>query len=141
MSATNKKTRTAPCRVRPTELTNGVHNIGWRGAMQASFDGFQPQQDGDNPLTHYLERNESWAMRDELCRILSESPRGVRRMAEGSAGRVIFSSREDGGLRATIHAESIEARACAAELRARGLAHFKRADEIERTAAQTGGAL
>ena len=108
---------------------------------QLPLEGFPLVREDDNPLTEHLENNPPWAGRDTLHRRLSVSPRDLRRLAEASAGRVIFSSREDGGLRATIHADKVESLNCAAELRARGLAHFKRAAEIEQVVAAMGRAL
>ena len=100
-------------------------------SKQTSLAGFPPPRDGDNILTATLEAAGGWRGRKYLCSTQQIDERTLRKLSEASAGRVIFSSARDGGLCATIHAQPIEARACAAELRARGMAHFKRAAEIE----------
>ena len=130
MKHEQKKRQACQATDKPTS-TNCENCTTCRCGKQLPLAGFQAPRDGDNPLTEHLEGNPPWAGRDTLHRRLSVSPRDLRRLAEASAGRVIFSSRDDGGLRATIHADRFEALNCAAELRARGLAHFKRAAEIE----------
>ena len=105
---------------------------------QATLEGFTPQRDGDNLLTATLEAAGGWRGRKYLSASLRMDERKLRELAEASAGRVIFSSARDGGLCATIHADRFEALNCAAELRARGLAHFRRADEIEQVVRKMG---
>ena len=131
MKQSTKKKAGAPYQSEPAKQSTCPNCTACTCGKQLPLAGFQAPRDGDNPLTEHLENNPPWAGRDTLHRRLSVSPRDLRRLAEASAGRVIFSSREDGGLRATIHADRFEALNCAAELRARGLAHFKRAAEIE----------
>ena len=137
MKHEQKKRQACQATDKPTS-TNCENCTTCRCGKQAPLAGFQAPRDGDNPLTEHLEGNPPWAGRDTLHRRLSVSPRDLRRLAEASAGRVIFSSRDDGGLRATIHADRFEALNCAAELRARGLAHFRRADEIEQVVRKMG---
>ena len=82
-------------------------------------------------MTAMLEAAGGWRGRKYLCATQQIDERTLRKLSEESAGRVVFSSSRAGGLCATIHAGPVEALNCAAELRARGLAHFKRAAEIE----------
>ena len=138
MSKRNSNRKAAPVRGTTASNANTPKPTACRCGKQLPLAGFQAPRDGDNPLTEHLEGNPPWAGRDTLHRRLSVSPRDLRRLAEASAGRVIFSSRDDGGLRATIHADRFEALNCAAELRARGLAHFRRADEIEQVVRKMG---
>ena len=137
MKHEQKKRQACQATDKPTS-TNCSNCTTCHCGKQLPLAGFQAPRDGDNPLTEHLEGNPPWAGRDTLHRRLSVSPRDLRRLAEASAGRVIFSSRDDGGLRATIHADRFEALNCAAELRARGLAHFRRADEIEQVVRKMG---
>jgi len=137
MKHEQKKRQACQATDKPTS-TNCENCTTCHCGKQLPLAGFQAPRDGDNPLTEHLEGNPPWAGRDTLHRRLSVSPRDLRRLAEASAGRVIFSSRDDGGLRATIHADRFEALNCAAELRARGLAHFRRADEIEQVVRKMG---
>ena len=140
MKHEQKKRQACQATDKPTS-TNCENCTTCRCGKQAPLAGFQAPRDGDNPLTEHLEGNPPWAGRDTLHRRLSVSPRNLRRLAEASAGRVIFSSRDDGGLRATIHADRFEALNCAAELRGRGASHYRRAAEIENAWREMGGAL
>jgi len=96
------------------------------------LDGFPPPPEReDGPLVDFLEARPGWWGRVYLCGCLGMDERTLRLQAEHSHGRVIFNSTV-GGLKATRHADEMEIRACAAELRNRAASHAKRADEIER---------
>ena len=136
MNSTNKK-RTCPATSKPTS-TNCENRTSCTCGKQATLAGFTPHRDGDNLLTATLEAAGGWRGRKYLAASLRMDERKLRELAEASAGRVIFSSARDGGLCATIHADRFEALNCAAELRARGLAHFRRADEIEQVVRKMG---
>ena len=127
-SKTDKKA--APVQPKAASKTNCSNCTTCMCGKQATLNGIPPHREGDNPLTDFLETHPGWWSRQNLCTTLYSDERTLRLLAEHSAGRVIFSS-GNGGLCATIHAQPIEARACAAELRARGMAHFSRAVEIE----------
>ena len=137
MSKANKKAAT----VQPmaTSKTNCRNCTACTCGKQATLAGSTPHRDGDNLLTATLEAAGGWRGRKYLAASLQKDERKLRELAEASAGRVIFSSARDGGLCATIHAQKVEALNCAAELRARGLAHFKRAAEIEQALRLKGG--
>ena len=133
MNSTNKK-QACPATSKPTSTNARKHSTCARAA-QLHFAGFPPPPERDEgPLVDWLEATPGWWGRQYLCRLLGMDERTLRLQAEHSHGRVIFNSRL-GGLKATIHAEEAEIRACAAELRNRAASHTRRADEVE----QTGG--
>lgn len=84
-----------------------------------------------------MESHPGWWGRQFLCTTLGIDERTLRLQAEHSGGWVIFNSGM-GGLAATIHAEKIEIRNCAAELRARAASHLRRAIEIEQALQEMG---
>jgi len=74
-----------------------------------------------------------------LCAVLGMDERTLRLQAEHSNGAVIFSSLGFAcGLKATIHADEIEVRACIAELDGRAASHHRRAMEIEQAMQEMG---
>ncbi len=137
----NAKQKAATSPKAATSNANTQKSTGCRCAAQLHFEGFPPPpKPNDGPLVDWLEANPGWWGRAYLCAAVGVDERTLRLQAEHSAGRVVFSS-GSGGLCATIHADEIMVKNCAAELRGRGASHFRRADEIETAYAGNGGAL
>ena len=114
------------------ERTNCGKCTTCRCAEQMQIPGFPPPPaPGEGPLELYLRMRPGWHDRMNLCAALSISDREARAQSEHSAGLVIFGSGTGQGLKHLCHAEAWEARACAAELRARAASHLRRAMEIE----------
>lgn len=110
-----------------------------QGAFSPSF-GFPPPPDPfKGPLVEYLNARPGWWGREYLCAVLGMDERTLRLQAEHSNGAVIFSSSGFAcGLKATIHADEIEVRACIAELDGRAASHHRRARDIARAAKLEG---
>lgn len=122
-----------------TRTNCGKHTT-CRCVEQLQFAGFPPPPPpSDGPLVGWLVANPGWWSRQFLCATLGLDERTLRLQSENSAGLVVFSS-GSGGLCATIHADEIMVKNCAAELRGRGACHFNRAKEIEAALAGIGGA-
>lgn len=137
MKKTNKKA--APSPKSATSKTNGKNPTACRCAGQLHFEGFPPPPlPGEGPLELYLSLRPGWHDRLNLCAALSISDREARAQSEHSAGLVIFGSGQGQGLKHLRHADAWEARACAAELRARAFSHLRRADEIEKALREMG---
>ena len=110
-----------------------------QGTLAPSF-GFQPPPEpGEGPLELYLRTRPGWHSRNSLFIALSIPDRVLRQQAEFSRGLVIFGSGRGQGYKHTLHAAPYERRACAAELRQRGLSHFRRADEVEEAGMEVEG--
>ena len=137
---TNEKA--APPARDATSKTNARNHTACRCAKQGTFAprfGFPPPPEpGEGPLELYLSLRPGWHDRLNLCAALSISDREARTQSEHSAGLVIFGSGQGQGLKHLRHADAWEARACAAELRARALSHLRRADEIEKALRELG---
>ena len=131
MKHEQKKRQACHATDKPTSTNHACNCSPCRCGKQLPLAGFQAPRDGDNPLTATLEAAGGWRGRKYLSASMQTNERTLRALSESSGGRVIFSSAREGGLCATVYAEKVEALNCAAELRARGLAHFKRAAEIE----------
>ncbi len=103
-----------------------------RCAGQLHFHGFPPPPDPfRGPLVEWLEAHPGWWGR--------EYERTLRLQAEHSNGAVIFSSSGSAcGLKATVHADEVEVRACIAELDGRAGSHHRRARDIARAAKLEG---
>lgn len=134
----NAKKKPAPGKGRASNA-NAKNPIPCACAGQLHFPGFPPPppESGRGPLAAWLEDHPGWWGRAYLCACLGMDERTLRLQAEHSAGRVVFSS-GSGGLCATIHADALMVKNCAAELRGRGGSHFRRADEIESAFAGSG---
>ena len=135
------KKRPAPGKGRASNA-NDKNPTACRCAKQGTFAprfGFPPPPlPGEGPLELYLSLRPGWHDRLNLCAALSISDREARAQSEHSAGLVIFGSGMGQGLKHLRHADAWEARACAAELRARALSHLRRADEIEKALREMG---
>ncbi len=142
MKHEHKKGQACPATNKPTSTNHACKCNPCRCRTQAAqmiFDGFPPPPEReDGPLVDYLEARPGWWGRQFLCTTLGIDERTLRLQAEHSAGRVVFSS-GSGGLCATIHADGIMVKNCAAELRGRGASHYRRAKEIETAFAGIGG--
>ena len=138
-NATTK--RPAPGKGRASNA-NAKNPTACRCAKQGTFaPGFgfpPPPQPGEGPLEAYLRTRPGWHDRMNLCAALSISDREARAQSEHSAGLVIFGSGTGQGLKHLHHADAWEARACAAELRARAASHLRRAMEIEQALQKMG---
>ena len=140
------KTNRKPLTVAPgaaKEKTNTAKCTACRCAKQGTFGqrfGFPPPpKPSEGPLADYLEANPGWHSRANLCAVLGLGDRELRLQAEFSDGMVIFGSGQGQGYKHTLHAAPYERRACAAELRQRGLSHFRRADEVEEAGMEVEG--
>lgn len=141
MSKTKRKA--APPAEGATRKTNTPNNTACRCAKQGTFAprfGFPPPPDPfKGPLVEYLNARPGWWGREYLCAVLGMDERTLRLQAEHSNGAVIFSSSGFAcGLKATIHADEIEVRACIAELDGRAASHHRRARDIARAAKLEG---
>ena len=129
------KQKAAPPARGATSKTNTADPTACRCAKQGTFAprfGFPPPPEpGEGPLESYLRTRPGWHDKMNLCSALSISDREARAQSEHSAGLVIFGSGTGQGLKHLHHADAWEARACAAELRARAASHLRRAMEIE----------
>ena len=141
MSNAKKKAATSPKAA--TSNANAKNPTASRCAKQGAFAprfGFPPPPEpGEGPLELYLRTRPGWHSRSSLCGALSIPDRVLRQQAEFSRGLVIFGSGRGQGYKHTLHAAPYERRACAAELRQRGLSHFRRADEVEEAGMEVEG--
>lgn len=135
----NAKKRPAPGKGRASNA-NEKNHTGCRCAAQLHFEGFPPPPDPfKGPLVEYLNARPGWWGREYLCAALGMDERTLRLQAEHSNGAVIFSSSGSAcGLKATMHADEIEVRACIAELDGRAASHHRRALDIARAAKLDG---
>ena len=127
----DQKKKPAPGKGRAS-TTNARHHTNPHPLPQLHFKGFPPPPEpGEGTVEAYLRTRPGWHSRMTLCAALALTDRELRQQAEFSAGLVIFGSGRRQGYKHTIHAETWERRACAAELRQRGDSHFRRADEVD----------
>jgi len=138
MSKTKRKA--APPAEGATRKTNTPNPTACRCAGQLHFHGFPPPPDPfRGPLVEYLNARPGWCGREYLCNVLGMDERTLRLQAEHSNGAVIFSSSGSAcGLKATVHADEVEVRACIAELDGRAGSHHRRARDIARAAKLEG---
>jgi len=136
----NAKKRAATSPKAATSNANTQENTGCRCAGQLHFNGFPPPPDPfRGPLVEYLNARPGWWGREYLCTVLGMDERTLRLQAEHSHGAVIFSSSGSAcGLKATVHADEVEVRACIAELDGRAGSHHRRARDIARAAKLEG---
>jgi hypothetical protein len=136
-NATTK--RPAPGKGRASNADN-EKPTGCRCAAQLQIPGFPPPPDPfRGPLVEWLEAHPGWWGREYLCNVLGMDERTLRLQAEHSNGAVIFSSSGSAcGLKATVHADEVEVRACIAELDGRAGSHHRRARDIARAAKLEG---
>ncbi len=136
----NSNRKAAPVRGTTASNSNAEKSTGCRCAAQLHFHGFPPPPDPfKGPLVEYLNARPGWWGREYLCAVLGMDERTLRLQAEHSNGAVIFSSSGSAcGLKATMHADEIEVRACIAELDGRAASHQRRARDIARAAKLDG---
>ena len=138
----NAKQKAATSPKAATSNANAKNPTACRCAKQGTFAprfGFPPPPEpGEGPLELYLRTRPGWHDKMNLCAALNISDREARAQSEHSAGLVIFGSGTGQGLKHLHHADAWEARACAAELRARAASHLRRAMEIEQAMQEMG---
>ena len=136
----NAKKRAATSPKAATSNANSPKHKPCACSGQLHFHGFPPPPDPfTGPLVEYLNARPGWWGREYLCAALGIDERTLRLQAEHSHGAVIFSSSGSScGLKATVHADEVEVRACIAELDGRAGSHHRRARDIARAAKLEG---
>ena len=140
MKQSTKKNAGAPCQSAPAKQSTCSNcttcHCGKQAEQPALFEIPPPATEGGG-LVDYLESHAGFHRQEWLCTVLGTNRRDIRRQAEHSGGKIIFTSSGDGGgLCHSAHADPVAIRSCAAELRRRADAHLRRVVEIEQAAAR-----
>jgi hypothetical protein len=139
MTHEQKKRQACHATDKPTSTNHACNCSPCRCGKQLHFAGFTPPPErGEGPVELYLRTRPGWHDRGVVAIALSLTEREVRAQAENSGGLVIFGSGRGQGLKHSNHADTWEARQCAAELRARAASHLRRAMEIEQAMQEMG---